>query len=109
MKQMMVEAKVVVVAFVPLRTEEKKEVDVAFPSCEVFAERVVEVAFVVVAFVALKLENSAFVALRTEAKSDVVVALVDVELSAVKFWKVEEANVIKPPQNCEAVDDVAVR
>jgi hypothetical protein len=43
------------------------------------------------------------------AKSDVEVALVVVEFSPVKFWSVEEAKATSPPQNCEAVDEVALR
>jgi hypothetical protein len=37
----------------------------------------------------------------------VEVAFDVVALSAVKFCRVEEAKVTRPPQNCEAVDDVA--
>jgi hypothetical protein len=50
-----------------------------------------------------------FVALSVVAKSEVVVALVEVELSAVKFWSVVEAKVMSPPQNCDAVVEVATR
>ena len=65
--------------------------------------------FVVVALVVMSEAIEPLVAESTEAKSDVDVAFVLVLLSAVKFWSVEEAKVIKPPQNCDAVVEVATR
>jgi hypothetical protein len=51
----------------------------------------------------------ALVAWKVLAKSVVLVAFEVVALSAVKFWSVVEAKVMSPPQNCEAVVEVATR
>jgi hypothetical protein len=115
----MVEAmlKVVVVAFVDWSVVAKKLVDVAFVvvpvvmsafvAWSVVAKSDVVVAFVVVAFVAVKFVVDAIGAWSTAAKSAVVVACEVVALRAVKFCSVVEAKEMRPPQNCEAVDEVA--
>jgi hypothetical protein len=98
-KQMVVAAKVVVVALVARRMDEKSVVEVALPATSDVAYALVEVALAITPLVAPS----------AVAKSDVVVALVVVELSAVKFWSVVEAKVMRPPQNCDAaVVEVAV-
>ena len=63
---------------------------------------VVEKKVVVVAFVPRRLVMTPLVAWSAVAKSEVVVALLVVAFSAVKFWRVEEAKEMRPPQNWEA-------
>ena len=41
---------------------------------------------------------------RFEMAKDEVVALLVVALRAVKFWRVVEAKVMRPPQNCDATE-----
>ena len=60
--------------------------------------------FVVVALVVMSEAIEPLVAESTEAKKLVVVPFVPE-----KFCKVVEAKVMRPPQNCEAVVDVATR
>ena len=86
-----------------------KVVVVAFVALSVVAKNVVEVALVVVPLVPKKLVMTPFVALNVVAKSVVEVELVVVLLRPVKFCKVVEAKVMSPPQNCDAVVDVATR
>jgi hypothetical protein len=74
------------------------------------AAKVAEVALVLLSDEAKKFVVVPLVPWMVVEKSDVEVAFVVVEFRPVKFWSVEDAKEMKPPQNCEATDEeVAVR
>ncbi len=76
---------------------------------EVIASLLV-VALVAVALVTTILVGLKLVAEIVVAKKVVEVAFVVVALRAVKFWRVDDAREMRPPQNCDAtVVDVATR
>ena len=106
-----VTVRLVEVAFPAERREVlRRPLVVALVDWSVAAKSVVEVALVVVADVARRLVMRPLVAERAVAKSEVEVALDVVAFCAVKFCRVVEAKVMRPPQNWDAaVVEVATR